>query len=122
MSAAQKIALLEEQIIDAGTLTLKRISDGGLSITANGKPVATCLRSDVFAAAITDLVYPEIDVTQVARVELTPVAPQVMFTEGHIPRFYNVAVYSTDNVRLGERDGLRHQEQVVTSLAAKLAL
>lgn len=122
MSAAEKIALLEEQIIDAGALILKRVSDGGLSITAKGKPVATCLRSGVFAAAITDLVYPEIDVSQVARVELTPVAPRVMFASGPIPRFYNVAAFSTDNVKLGGRDGLKHQEDVASSLAAKLAL
>jgi hypothetical protein len=120
MTASAKAALLEEQIVEAGALVLQRVSDGGISITAKGKPVVTCLRSDVFARAISELVISEVDVARVSRVELTPVAPQIMFAYAPIPRFYNVAAFSADNVRLGGREGLKHQGEVAKSLVAHL--
>ncbi len=113
-------AAMIEQITAARTLVVKRVSDGGMHISENGKTVATCLRSNAFETAIAGLVASDVNVAQVARIELRHVAPQLEFTVDGIEDYFNIAPHSTDNVQLGQREGLKGKRDVARSLTAHL--
>lgn len=109
------------QIADAQALVVKRVSDNGIHIASGAKTLATCLRSNVFDDAIAGLVLPGVTPAQVARIELHHVEAPVEFTTARGQQYFNIALYSVDNMLLGGREALKIKGDVAQALTAKLA-
>lgn len=111
-----------ERIKEAKTITLVRQQRGGLSVIVDGTPAKNDMRNNRFVQVISNLVEPSVKPSEVGRVELRAVAPQVEFSAGSVPRYFNIAFYGLFDARIGDHDVLKPQEEVASSLAIKLSL
>ncbi len=107
---------------EAQTIVLVRTLHGGLQVIVDGQPAKNDMRNNRFAQVIANLVVPGIYPREVGRVELRAVAPQIEFNSDPMPRYFNIALYTPNNARLGEHDSLRPRDEVASSLAIKLSL